>query len=107
MSKLGTYPMPEHGWTCFFCGETFTTPGAARDHFGADPIADTACRIKFGEERGLVMALRKAEAKLALLSAPDDRMVEAAQADLAESGWLIPLNALRAAIRAAMKAAGE
>lgn len=56
-----TYPMPAHGWTCFHCGETFKTPGAARNHFGFDPSSDPACRIKIGAERGLVMALRKAE----------------------------------------------
>jgi hypothetical protein len=59
-----TYLMPAHGWTCFHCGETFTTPSSARDHFGCEPCADPACRIKVGEERGLVMALRKAEVEL-------------------------------------------
>ena len=62
LSEAATYPMPEHGWTCFHCGETFTTPGAAKNHFGFDPSRDPACRIKLGAERGLVMALRKAEA---------------------------------------------
>src|SRR3546814_10219541 len=57
------YAMPAYGWTCFHCGDTFTTPGSARDHFGFDPSFDPACRIKVGEERGLVMALRKLEAK--------------------------------------------
>lgn len=57
------YSIPPHGWTCFHCGDTFTTPGAARDHFGFDPSADPACRIKVGEERGLVMELRRVEAK--------------------------------------------
>ena len=57
------YTPPPHGWTCFHCGETFTTPGAARDHFGFDPSFDPACRIKVGEERGLVMELRRVEAK--------------------------------------------
>lgn len=52
-------------WTCFHCGETFTTPGSARDHFGADPLAEPGCRIKAGAERGLLMALRKAEEELA------------------------------------------
>lgn len=52
----------EGPWTCFHCGETFTTQGAARDHFGFDPASDPACRIKLGAERGLVMALRKSEA---------------------------------------------
>jgi hypothetical protein len=59
-----TFPMPAHGFTCFHCGETFTTPGSARDHFGFDPSADPACRIKIGAERGLVMALRRAERDL-------------------------------------------
>lgn len=61
LSAKATYDKPEHGWTCFHCGETFTTPGSARDHFGFDPSFDPACRIKNGAERGLVMALRKAE----------------------------------------------
>ena len=56
-----TYTMPAHGWTCFFCGETFKKYGAARDHFGAEPFATAACQIKVGDERGLVMELRKAE----------------------------------------------
>lgn len=54
---------PEHGVTCFHCGDTFTTFGAARDHFGFDPSCDPACRIKIGEERGLVMVLRKVQQK--------------------------------------------
>lgn len=69
--REATLPIPEHGWTCFFCGETFTTIGAARDHFGNEPFADTACRIKVGEERGLVMALRRAEKELARYRAED------------------------------------
>lgn len=59
-----TYTTPKHGWTCFHCGETFTTVGAARDHFGADPLAEPGCRIKAGAERGLLMALRRVEAEL-------------------------------------------
>lgn len=66
-TPAGAYPVPAHGWTCFHCGETFTTPGSARDHFGFDPSADPACRIKLGAERGLLMALRKAEADIAEL----------------------------------------
>ena len=54
----------EKHWTCFHCGETFTTQGSARDHFGFDPSCDPACRIKIGAERGLVMALRKAEREI-------------------------------------------
>jgi hypothetical protein len=61
------YSAPEHGWTCFHCGETFKTPGAARDHFGVTPNAEPGCLIKvqLGGERGLLMALRKAETLLA------------------------------------------
>lgn len=59
-----TYIRPPHGWTCFHCGETFTTYGAAKDHFGARPSDTPACRIKAGHERGLVMALRKSEAEV-------------------------------------------
>ena len=80
MEPIGT----KHGWTCFFCGETFTTPGGARDHFGGEPIADPACQIKVGEERGLVMALRRAEVELARYRAEDsdtDRAMYAMQAD--------------------------
>jgi len=62
-----TFPFPKHGITCFHCGETFTTPGGAKNHFGFEPSADPACRIKLGAERGLVMALRKAEAEIAHL----------------------------------------
>jgi hypothetical protein len=57
------YAIPPEGWTCFHCGEIFKTPGSARDHFGFDPSSDPACRIKVGEERGLVMELRRVEAK--------------------------------------------
>lgn len=84
MTKPDTYEQPAHGWTCFHCGETFTTVGGARDHFGADPIAEPGCRIKVGEERGLLMALRKAEAELARYRAEDcdaDRQFHAMRAD--------------------------
>lgn len=59
-----TYPKPEHGWTCFHCGETFMTKGGARDHFGYTPAETPGCVIKaieVGEERGLLHALRRAE----------------------------------------------
>lgn len=72
-----TYNMPPHGWTCFHCGETFKTPGAARDHFGFSQAGDPACRIKVGAERGLLMALRKAEQELAECRAEAPREVEA------------------------------
>lgn len=64
-----TYDKPPHGWTCFFCGDTFTTPGSARDHFGGELGSTAACRIKAGEERGLLMELRKVEKELSTLQA--------------------------------------
>ena len=60
-----TYKKPKEGWTCFHCGDTFTTPGAARIHFGASIEATASCQIKAGAELGILMALRKAEEELA------------------------------------------
>lgn len=59
----GNLPKPEHGWTCFHCGETFTTVGSAEDHFGPTPRSEPGCiiKVKLGEERGLQMELRKVE----------------------------------------------
>lgn len=36
-SSDGTYRAPRHGWTCFFCGETFRAEQAASEHFGEHP----------------------------------------------------------------------
>lgn len=71
-----TYQAPAHGWTCFHCGETFTTPGSARDHFGAEPSAEPGCmvRVQVGQERGLLVALRKAEQLIAELRANNEQM---------------------------------
>jgi len=62
-----TYAKPANGWTCFHCGETFTTEGSARDHFGPHPYSEPGCVIKvsLGAERGLLAALRRAEELLA------------------------------------------
>ena len=60
----GTYWMPKHGWTCFFCGENFKTPGDARLHFGADPMAQPGCQIKGLAERGLLWKIRDLERAL-------------------------------------------
>ena len=68
-----TYLMPKDGWVCFHCGERFTTPGSAEDHFGARPTDQAAGLIKVGEERGLVMALRKAQAEIRRLRNECDR----------------------------------
>lgn len=61
-----TYEKPALGWTCFHCGETFTTVGGAQDHFGADPSKEPGCMLKvsLGAERGLLMKLRALEDEL-------------------------------------------
>lgn len=59
-------------WNCFFCGEKFITPEAARDHFGDDPMCYASCQIKAGKEQGLVRALRQAEAELAAYRSESD-----------------------------------
>lgn len=69
--QTNTYTFPPWGWTCFHCGENFRTIGTARDHFGMDQSYDPACRIKLGQERLLVMALRKAERELERYRAED------------------------------------
>jgi hypothetical protein len=69
IKDTSTYPAPIHGWCCFHCGENFTTAGSARDHFGGNIYDTPGCmiRVQVGEERGLLMALRKAEAEIAHL----------------------------------------
>lgn len=59
---VDTYTMPVDGWVCFHCGVRFLSPGAASNHFGEAPWRTAACKIKAGEEKGLLMALRKEEA---------------------------------------------
>lgn len=60
----GHYPMPAHGWTCFHCGETFRSPGAARRHFGEKPDGATACLHSLAADlvEGLGLAKRRFEA---------------------------------------------
>lgn len=78
-----TYAMPKDGWVCFHCGERFTTYGSARDHFGKHEGAEAGCLIdRVALEnggtpergRGLLMALRKAEAEIASLRAENERL---------------------------------
>ena len=66
IEDTSTYPAPIHGWCCFHCGENFTTVGAARDHFGGNIYDTPGCmiRVQVGEERGLLMELRKAQAEV-------------------------------------------
>lgn len=61
-----TYTAPKDGWVCFHCGERFRTEGAARDHFGGEPGELAGCQIKAGEERGLLIELRKAQERVKL-----------------------------------------
>lgn len=63
-------------WTCFHCGETFTTIGSATDHFGDTIEAHPGCqvRVQFGNERGLQMALRKAEREIRKLRAANEQL---------------------------------
>lgn len=78
-----TYQPPLHGWTCFHCGQTFHTFNRARDHFGGDPMKEPACRIEYGEEMRMLIALRKAEEELDRYRAEDsdaDRLYHAQQA---------------------------
>lgn len=67
---IGTYPQPKDGWVCFHCGERFKTPGPAELHFGTFPKAQRAgCLIKIqaGDEKGLLMELRKVEEEKRIL----------------------------------------
>ena len=48
-------------WTCFHCGETFTSEHCARLHFGRSEDSEAACIIKAGAEGSLLKALRAAE----------------------------------------------
>ena len=64
----GTYIAPEHGWTCFHCGETFLAPVLARGHFGGDIDAEPACRIA-RSDRKLVGTIRYLEDQIRELEA--------------------------------------
>ncbi len=74
---------PEVSWTCFHCGETFTTVGSAADHFGESPDREPGCLIdrvaleeggKPERGRGLLMALRKEEAYNRKLRAENEKL---------------------------------
>ena len=86
----GTYRMPKDGWVCFHCGERFTTPGAAAIHFGKTPKSKAGCLIKVGEERGLLMEIRRLEAVIAELKhicSICDQKLRSKRA-LADHNWL-------------------
>jgi hypothetical protein len=44
-NKQGWHPAPHYGWSCFHCGETFLSVGAAQLHFGANPRVPPACAL--------------------------------------------------------------
>jgi hypothetical protein len=73
-------PADGNGWRCFHCDEVFLTPGAAADHFGSSQMSVPGCQIKAGEERGLLMALRRAEEEVAELRAVYEMMEYRAEA---------------------------
>lgn len=55
----GTYLKPLHGWTCFFCGETFIHEHQARLHFGNSPKSKSGCAIKVKHgEIGVLRTMR-------------------------------------------------
>lgn len=60
-----TNPVPEHGWTCFHCGDhfpaTFAGQQAARLHFGDHPMEDPACRINAKQFRAMQDLVRQWE----------------------------------------------
>jgi hypothetical protein len=62
-SESDTYPTPEHGWTCFHCGEnfagTFGGQRAARLHFGASIHDEPKCQISARRLRVMEDQLRR------------------------------------------------
>lgn len=68
--------VPEHGWTCFHCGESFTTRDAAKEYFGSTQNAEPGCVIKVQQsgERGLLTALCEAETHLARYMEEDTQL---------------------------------
>ncbi len=54
-----------HGgpWRCFHCDEVFDTRGGAEDHFGNYINSTPGCvlKVQLGDERGLLMELRRVE----------------------------------------------
>lgn len=57
---------PDHGWTCFHCGDTFMDEGQARIHFGCDEGAIPGCILRMQPgEHGLLRKMRELEKQLA------------------------------------------
>ena len=65
MTKTDTFNVPEHGFTCFHCGDTFHTVKSAREHFGNDINDEPGCVLKLmGGDKGLLGLVRLQYAKL-------------------------------------------
>lgn len=59
-----TYMPPEHGWTCFHCGETFMHENPARNHFGGSIDAVPGCILRMQPgEHALLRKIRWLEAQ--------------------------------------------
>lgn len=66
-------------WRCFHCGETFTRAQErwAREHFGADQLAEPVCLIRSAGESALLHALREAQDELDRRRAEDSDLMRA------------------------------
>ena len=71
--RIVTDQKPEHGWSCFHCGDIFTTYGEAYMHFGLRPTSPPACRL----DPGVLIDLRASEDRVAEL---EDRVAELEEA---------------------------
>lgn len=59
-----TYMPPEHGWTCFHCGDTFMREVQAREHFGGSIDATPGCMLKLEKgDKQLLRVIRGLEAE--------------------------------------------
>lgn len=66
-------------WRCFHCGDAFgkSEVAAASEHFGANQFAEPVCLMRVPGERGLLTALRNAEAQLERYRAEDSDVLRA------------------------------
>lgn len=90
--------MPDHGWTCFHCGETFSIARqrcldsalkAAREHFGSNVTDEPLCKIGTLPHAELVRRVRAAEDAAAEAQRARDEAdaeAEVAQSELSSLG---------------------
>lgn len=63
--EIKTFPFPEHGFTCFHCGEVFLTFKSAKLHFGSYPNADPGCIVKLNaRDNELLWLVREQNAEI-------------------------------------------